>query len=315
MLDQFKAWIVQQPTSTRLLIIIPLQLALCAGCFLTVALSPDRTPAAPSEADIQTAAVLYLTEFAGSATVTETPVPATATPTSTPTPTETPTETPTPLPTVPGSAAGCVPLDTQREVATLLQIVDGDTISVRIDGQNYNVRYIGMDTPESGQPGGYAATQRNYQLVFGKELLLVKDTSETDRFDRLLRYVIAGDVFVNEQLVRDGLAIAKDYPPDSACRIQLTQAQAQAKADKVGQWAPTPVPAPTAAIAPAPIAPGGGSSSGGDGNCDPAYPTVCIPRYPPDLNCGDIPYRRFQVLAPDPHGFDRDGDGIGCESN
>ncbi|HCG29364.1 MAG TPA: nuclease, partial [Chloroflexi bacterium] len=49
-------------------------------------------------------------------------------------------------------------------------------------------------------------------------------------------------------------------------------------------------------------------------NCDPAYPDVCIPPPPPDLSCKDIPYRRFRVLPPDPHGFDRDGDGIGCES-
>ena len=48
--------------------------------------------------------------------------------------------------------------------------------------------------------------------------------------------------------------------------------------------------------------------------CSPAYPTVCIPPPPPDLNCGDIPYRRFVVLAPDPHHFDGDHDGIGCES-
>ena len=56
--------------------------------------------------------------------------------------------------------------------------------------------------------------------------------------------------------------------------------------------------------------------SGGGGNryCDPSYPTVCIPPPPPDLNCPDIPYRNFQVLPPDPHKFDRDGDGYGCEN-
>ncbi len=48
--------------------------------------------------------------------------------------------------------------------------------------------------------------------------------------------------------------------------------------------------------------------------CDPSYPTVCIPPPPPDLDCGDIPYRYFTVLPPDPHWFDRDNDGIGCES-
>ncbi len=47
--------------------------------------------------------------------------------------------------------------------------------------------------------------------------------------------------------------------------------------------------------------------------CDAAYPDVCIPSPPPDLDCADIPHRRFRVLAPDPHRFDGDKDGIGCE--
>ncbi len=59
---------------------------------------------------------------------------------------------------------------------------------------------------------------------------------------------------------------------------------------------------------------GGSGGSGGGGNCDPAYPTVCIPPPPPDLDCADVPYRDLKVLPPDPHGFDGDGDGIGCES-
>ena len=49
-------------------------------------------------------------------------------------------------------------------------------------------------------------------------------------------------------------------------------------------------------------------------NCHPSYPTVCIPPPPPDLNCGDIPHRGFQVIGSDPHRFDADGDGVGCES-
>lgn len=50
-----------------------------------------------------------------------------------------------------------------------------------------------------------------------------------------------------------------------------------------------------------------------DAGCDPHYPTVCIAPYPPDLDCGDIPHRRFEVLQPDPHTFDGDRNGIGCE--
>ena len=48
-------------------------------------------------------------------------------------------------------------------------------------------------------------------------------------------------------------------------------------------------------------------------NCDTSYPDVCISSYPPDLDCGQIQYTDFRVIQPDPHGFDGDKDGIGCE--
>ncbi len=75
---------------------------------------------------------------------------------------------------------------------------------------------------------------------------------------------------------------------------------------------PAPAPAPPPAqpasppAQPAPPPPPAGQ-------CHPSYPTVCIPPPPPDLDCGQIPYRRFPVRPPDPHRFDGDGDGIGCE--
>ncbi|GIW13027.1 MAG: hypothetical protein KatS3mg062_0466 [Tepidiforma sp.] len=69
-------------------------------------------------------------------------------------------------------------------------------------------------------------------------------------------------------------------------------------------------PTPTARVPTPTATPGRGRT----GSCDPSYPDVCIPPFPPDLDCGDIPFRRFRVLPPDPHGFDRDHDGIGCES-
>jgi hypothetical protein len=65
---------------------------------------------------------------------------------------------------------------------------------------------------------------------------------------------------------------------------------------------------------PRPKAGAGGGGGGGGGNCSPAYPDFCIPPPPPDLDCDDINGQNFTVLAPDPHGFDSDGDGVGCES-
>ena len=55
------------------------------------------------------------------------------------------------------------------------------------------------------------------------------------------------------------------------------------------------------------------------GNCDPHYPTSCIPPAPPDYDCADLSFRGFQVLhdptprTPDPHSFDNNFDGIGCQ--
>ncbi len=51
-----------------------------------------------------------------------------------------------------------------------------------------------------------------------------------------------------------------------------------------------------------------------ENSCDSSYPDVCIPPWPPDLDCGEIQYTNFKVLPDDPHGFDVDNDGIGCES-
>lgn len=49
-------------------------------------------------------------------------------------------------------------------------------------------------------------------------------------------------------------------------------------------------------------------------SCDSAYPTVCIPPPPPVLSCFDLEFSQFQVTGSDPHGFDEDNNGVGCES-
>jgi hypothetical protein len=79
---------------------------------------------------------------------------------------------------------------------------------------------------------------------------------------------------------------------------------------------PWPAPPTLAPIAPPPTDPPPVAppvAPPASGACDPSYPGVCIPPPPPDLDCGDIPYRRFPVVGPDPHRFDGNDDGVGCE--
>jgi hypothetical protein len=77
---------------------------------------------------------------------------------------------------------------------------------------------------------------------------------------------------------------------------------------------PSVAPSPSPSPSPSPPPPSPSPTPSPRANCDPAYPTVCIPSPPPDLDCKDIPYKNFKVLPPDPHRFDSDHDGIGCES-
>ena len=218
------------------------------------------------------------------------------------------------------------------EPATVVSVTDGDTFDVEIDGRRDTVRLIGVDAPETNDPdepvqcyGPEATAYLKRVLKRGRLVWLERDRTDRDRYDRLLRYVWVekanSDVYLlNEVLVRDGYAIAKRYPPDIRRAKRIEAAQERAIAAGRGLWSacpelaasalPTPTPAPppppAPTQAPPPPAPAGG--------CDPSYPGVCIPPPPPDLDCGEIGYRRFPVVPPDPHGFDGDGDGIGCES-
>jgi endonuclease YncB( thermonuclease family) len=100
------------------------------------------------------------------------------------------------------------------EVGVVVNVVDGDTIDVVIDGQEYRVRYVGINTPERDEPCYNAATEANSDLVMGQTVTLVRDETDTDRFDRLLRYIYVDDVFVNATLVVNGYAEAALYRPD-----------------------------------------------------------------------------------------------------
>ena len=111
--------------------------------------------------------------------------------------------------------------------ARVVRIVDGDTIRVQFgDGREEPVRYIGIDTPERGEECFQQASDANARLVEGARVRLERDVSERDRYDRLLAYVYREEdgVLVNEELVRQGYAVAKEYPPDTRLARRLAAA-------------------------------------------------------------------------------------------
>lgn len=252
------------------------------------------------------------------------PAPGTTAPAQTAAPLAVATDARTPEPTLGSTATpepteptlGAAPMG-PTERATVVRVVDGDTIVIDRGHGDERLRYIGVDTPETVAPGspvewmGPEASAANKRLVEGRDVVLERDVSETDRYGRLLRYVWLEDasrpsgwLLVNLELVATGFAQVVTYPPDVRYVDLYLAAQAIARQGSIGLWGAEPTESAGAE-------PGPTTSPGG---CDPAYPTVCIPPPPPDLDCGDITFRRFTVLAPDPHRFDNDHDGIGCES-
>jgi micrococcal nuclease len=152
--------------------------------------------------------------------------------TITPTPTQ-PTSTP-PLPV----AASCVPAN-ERDRAIVVQVLDGESLRVVMHEQTYTVRYLGILAPKFGlesEPFGPEAASLNKMLVQDQIVTLVKDTTNENEAGDLLRYVFAGDHFVNQEMVRQGLAQAVSTPPDTSCDDELLQAQQSAQQEHLGQW-------------------------------------------------------------------------------
>ncbi len=139
-----------------------------------------------------------------------------------------------------------------RTEAMVLRIVDGDTIEVSIDGQPFKLRYIGINTPETDEAFGSEATAINSRLVASQTVYLEKDTSDRDRYDRLLRYVYLADgTFVNAELVRLGYAWAVAYPPDTRNKELFVALEQEAEEAHRGFWAGTPAAEPSPTIPPA----------------------------------------------------------------
>ena len=207
------------------------------------------------------------------------------------------------------SRSGSPTATAHGNAALVTRVIDGDTIEVRYRGQDLDVRLIGIDTPETvapGQPvecGGPAASRFTEQRLDGERVGLEFDVERLDQYGRTLAYVWLGDRLFNRLLVAKGYAQVTTYPPDVKYVDLFLAAQRHAREANLGLWR---------ACADTIRALVGGSS--GSERCDPAYPDGCIPPPPPDLDCADVPFDHFTVLPPDPHHFDGDGNGIGCEA-
>ena len=168
---------------------------------------------------------------------------------------------------------------------TVTSIIDGDTI--KIDGQT--IRFALASAPELNEFNGPEARDFIENLCpVGSTVLVDEDDGRTEgSFGRILGVIHCNGVNLDEELLDAGLGdiflehcstseFANDYWAVKHGCIQVPKVTTN--------------------------------------DCDPSYPDFCIPSSPPDLDCKDIPQKKFTVLQPDPHRFDGDKNGIGCES-
>jgi micrococcal nuclease len=126
--------------------------------------------------------------------------------------------------------------------AYVLRAVDGDTIEVRLDGRNEDVRYIGIDTPETVKPDtpvqcfGPRAHRFNARLVTHRRVRLVFGVERRDVYGRLLAYVYLGRRFLNAELARRGFARTLTIPPNDRFARRFKRLQTAAARVGRGLW-------------------------------------------------------------------------------
>jgi micrococcal nuclease len=126
----------------------------------------------------------------------------------------------------------------------MTEIIDGDT-GLLSTGEA--VRFLGIDSPENGEPFYFEAKRMTTMFCMGAEVRLEYDHRKRDKYGRILAYVFVEDTaMVNEALIRAGLASVYIFPYDQKnmdYRERLIAAQAAARGERKGIWSlPPPEP-------------------------------------------------------------------------
>ncbi|MDX2271238.1 MAG: thermonuclease family protein [Cyanobacteriota bacterium] len=211
---------------------------------------------------------------------------------------------------------------------SVVSVGDGDTLRVQTTQGALTIRLACIDAPETQQApwGSQSARHLKKLLPIGTSVQL--RVVEKDRYHRTVAEVYEGSQSINLQMVKEGQAVVyDDYLAGCSDDPEVwLKAEQQAQQAQAGLWKQTAVVMPwefrrarrssggaTPQVHPTVSPPAPPVVEAGN-PCEPSYPDLCLAPAPPDLDCRDIPYRRFRVLPPDPHRLDGDKDGMGCES-
>ena len=127
----------------------------------------------------------------------------------------------------------------------IVEVIDGDTVDIRIGSRTERVRLIGIDTPETKKPGepvqcfGPEATDHTRQLLpVGTAVVVLRDIEARDSYDRLLGYVLRFEdgLFVNRDIVARGFARPLSIEPNTTFAREFARLATDAHAAGMGLW-------------------------------------------------------------------------------
>jgi micrococcal nuclease len=187
-------------------------------------------------------------------------------------------------------------------------VIDGDTLNIRtnIDKEILTIRLVLVDAPEINEEGYTEAKEFVSENCLDKLALVDLDDNQDLSYGRLVALVYCQGLNINEAVIQSGLASIyqrfctisefgnSDWAQKHGCNGFINAYNDNKIATLRGEN-DTMVEETVS-------------------NCDSSYPDICIPSPPPDLDCKDVKERNFTVRLPEPHRFDGNKDGVGCES-
>jgi micrococcal nuclease len=130
-------------------------------------------------------------------------------------------------------------LTTPGTAAHVVNVPDGDSLIVDMDGIEEKVRLIGINAPEHDECFGEESATGLRDLLADADITVATDIEPRDQYGRLLAYVYRDGVLINEEVAFRGLVLARAYEPNTTYQEQIDGAAEKAQQSLSGMWAPT----------------------------------------------------------------------------
>ncbi len=129
---------------------------------------------------------------------------------------------------------------TERGIAAhVVNVSDGDSLIVEVDGIEEKIRLIGVNAPERDECFGEESAGGLRTLLDNADVSIVTDIEARDQYGRILAYVYRDNLFINEEVASQGLVLARAYEPNTTLQQQIDSAAQVARKNQTGMWAPS----------------------------------------------------------------------------